>query len=620
MQLEADNAAMSAIASARFPPLLIPRALPALRLLCFVLLLWSQISAYATDPAKVIRIAMPYAETSFDPAFANDDVSLSVTGSIIEPMLDYDYLVRPVKLVPRTLDSMPVVEEGGKAFICKLKKGIFFTRDPAFKGKPRELTATDYAYGLKRLLDPAVKSPWRSLLEEKLIGGDALQAKAKTGKFDYDAGIAGLEIVDRYTLKIRLKNPDYRFLYVLAMPATAAVAREVVETYGNDIGAHPIGTGPFALAEYKRSSRISLIANPSFREVTYAPAGSVPPASQSIAAALNGKQLPFAGRIDISIIEEGQARWLAFLNGELDFLDQIPIEFIENALVDGKLKPDLARRGIRHQTLVRPSVTYTTFNMEDPVVGGYAPDKIALRRAISMSFNTAEEIRSMRNGRGVRASGPIPPDVEGFDPNQKAIAQAYDPAAARAMLDKFSYKDRDRDGYRELPDGKPLLLELWSAPTSLARLRDELWKKSLDAVGLRIEFRKGRVPELIKLARAGKFQMLVGGWLADYPDAEVFMQLLYGANIGRENSSRFNLPEFNRLFEDTKGTPDSAARTKLFSRMTELVVNYAPWRIGLNPVTDVVHHAWIRNYVPHPILPQAWSYIDMDAELRARRP
>ena len=402
------------------------------------------------------------------------------------------------------------------------------------------------------------------------------------------------------------------------MPGTAAVAREVVETYGDDIGAHPVGTGPYALAEHKRSSRMSLVANSSYRAVTYTPAGHVPPASRPIATALKGKKLPLAGRIDISIIEEGQARWLAFLNGELDFLDQIPIEFIENALVDGKLKPELAARGIRLQTLVRPEVTYTIFNMEDPVVGGYSPDKIALRRAISMSFNTAEEIRSTRNGRGIRASGPIPPDIEGFDPSQKATAQTYDPLAASALLDKFGYKDRDRDGYREMPDGKPLLLQLWSSPTSLARLRDELWKKSLDAVGIRIEFKKDRVPELIKMARAGKLQMLGGSWLADYPDAECFMQLLYGANIGRENSSRFNLPEFNRLFEEAKGMPDSAARTKLFSRMTELVVNYAPWRIGLNPATDAVDHGWVRNRVSHPIQPWAWSYIDIEREPRAR--
>lgn len=352
--------------------------------------------------------------------------------------------------------------------------------------------------------------------------------------------------------------------------------------------------------------------------MSYTAAGSMPPASRSIATALRGKKLPLAGRIEISIMEESQARWLAFLNRELDFLDQSPIEFIENALVDGKLRPELAAQGIRHQTLVRPNVTYTVFNMEDSVVGGYSPDKIALRRAISISFDTTEEIRSLRNGRSIRASGPIAPDVLGFDPSQEATAQTYDPAAARALLDKFGYKDRDRDGYRELPDGKPLSLQLWSSPTSRARVMDELWKKSMDAVGRKIKFRKDRFPELLKMARAGKLQMVGGGWLADYPDAEVVMQLQYGPNIGQANSSRFNLPEFNRLFEEAQRMPDSAARTELFSRMTALVVNYAPWRVGLNPVTDAVDHGWVRNRVPHPIQLWAWSYIDIELGPRAR--
>src|SRR4051794_17453978 len=143
-------------------------------------------------------------------------------------MLDYDYLARPVKLVPRTLETMPAVEDNGATYVFKLRKGIFFTPDPAFKGKPRELVAADQSYAIKRLLDPAVKSPWQWLVDGKLIGADEVLANAaKTGKFDYDAPLAGLEVVDRYTLRIRLKQPDLRFLYALAVPNTAAVAREI---------------------------------------------------------------------------------------------------------------------------------------------------------------------------------------------------------------------------------------------------------------------------------------------------------------------------------------------------------------------------------------------------------
>ena len=136
-------------------------------------------SRSAADPAKTLRVAFAIAETSFDPQFASDAASDGIIDNIYEAMLDYDYLARPVKLVPRTLEAMPTVQDNGATYVFKLKKGIFFTPDPAFKGKPRELTAADHAYAIKRLLDPAVKSPWLWLIEGKIVGADALREKAQ---------------------------------------------------------------------------------------------------------------------------------------------------------------------------------------------------------------------------------------------------------------------------------------------------------------------------------------------------------------------------------------------------------------------------------------------------------
>jgi len=571
------------------------------------------LAAPAADPAQTLRVVMQTAETSFDPQYANDAPSDAVIDNVFEAMLDYDYLARPVRLVPRTLEAMPVSEDGGKSYLCRIRKGIFFTPDPAFKGKPRELTAHDHAYALKRLLDPAVRSPWSWLLEGKLVGGDELLAKAaKAGKLDYDAPLAGLEVVDRHTLRIRLKAPDLRFPYVLAIPNTGAIAREVVEAYGNDIGAHPVGTGPYMLGAYKRSSRIELVANPGFRDVSYAPSGPIPAASKAVAAHLKGKKLPRSPRIDISIIEEAQGRWLAFLNREIDLLDILPYDFANQALQDGRLRPELAAKGISHHVLIRPNLYFAYFNMEDPLLGGYTPDKIALRRAISMGYNVDEQIRVLYFGRAVPAQSPVPPDVAGYDPGLKTAAQVYDPAAARALLDKFGYRDRDGDGYRETPEGKPLAIKRWSVPTSSQRQIDELWKKNMDAIGLKLEIRNDRLPELRKMGRQGKIAMRTDGWNADYPDAENFMQLLYGPNIGQSNDSRFNLPEFNRLFEQASRLPDSPERTKLFDRMSELVVAYAPWRLTISIVEDSFAHPWVRGFVPHPIRSQTWMYVDAD--------
>jgi len=601
----------------RFPPNTRPAPWRAFAVALFAL--GSMASATAADPAKTLHIVLTSAEMSFDPQFSADAGSDGIIDHIYESMLDYDYLARPVKLVPRTLEAMPVIADDGATYVFRLKRGIFFTPDPAFKGKPRELTAGDQAYALKRLLDPAVKSPWLWLVDGKIVGAEPVRAAAlKSGRFDYDAPISGLEVVDRYTLRIRLKTPDLRFLYVFAIPNTAAVAREVVEAYGADFGAHPVGTGPYLLGDYRRSARIVLVANPRFRETTYVPAGPVPRESAAIAAALAGRKLPLVGRIQITVIEEAQAVWLAFIDRELDLLERVPVDFIDQALANGQLRPDLAAKGIRHETLLRPNTRWTYFNMEDPVVGGYTPERIALRRAIGMGYDVGEYIRVILKGRGIPAAGPIPPDVAGYDSSLKTEAQRYDPAAARALLDRFGYRDRDGDGYREAPDGTSLVLERWSAPTLLSRQEDEQWKKNMDVIGLRIVFKKDRLQELRKMARQGKMPMRTDGWNADYPDAENFMQLLYGPSVGQENHARFSLPEFDRLYEAARRLPDSPERVALFDRMTELMVAYAPWRLMEHRIEDHLVQPWVRNYKPHPVRSFIWRYLDIDGAQRVR--
>jgi oligopeptide transport system substrate-binding protein len=587
------------------------------RCLLVVLLALALPSGYAADMSKTLRGEFNNAETSFDPAMAWDAVSDAVVEHIHDSMLEYEYLARPVKLKPNTLERLPEVSGNGTTYLCRIRKGIYFAPDPAFRGNRRELVAADYAYSIKRLLDPALRSPWAWIVEGKIVGADAAQARAKASRrFDYDAPLAGLEVVDRYTLRIRLVQPDFDFGYVLAMPATVAVAREVVEAYGNDIGAHPVGSGPYRLVEFKRSARIVLEANASYRGEVFAEPAPDDPADAAIARYLSGKTLPLIGRIEMSILEEEQPRWLGFLDRQFDYLQQVPPGYIDQALVNGKVRPEIAARGIRQEMLVRPNSWWNYFNMNDPVVGGYTRDKIALRRAMGMGFNTDEFIRVIFRGRAIPAQSPLPPGIAGFDPKLRTIAQIYDPAAARALLDKFGFKDRDGDGYRELPDGKPLIIERWSPPILRERQIDELWKKNMDAIGIRMAFRNDQLPELRKMARAGKIQMRGDGWNADYPDAENFMQLLYGPNIGQSNDSRFNLPEFNQLYEEARKLPDSPERTKLFDRMTELMLVYAPWKLTHHLVEDHMVYAWVVAYKPHPIRAEIWKYLDIDPALR----
>jgi ABC-type transport system substrate-binding protein len=257
-----------------------------------------------------------------------------------------------------------------------------------------------------------------------------------------------------------------------------------------------------------------------------------------------------------------------------------------------------------------PSLTFTFFNMDDPVVGGYTPEKIALRRAIAMGYNRQEEIAVLRHGQGKLASQLVPPGVPGHDP-ALVPKNGYDPAAARALLDRFGYKDRDGDGYRETPDGKQLTITKASTPAAIDRTENELWKKNMDAIGIRMAFFSQKWPELNKMSEAGQLQMWGLSWISAVPDPEPFATPLYSKTIGTQNDARFRLPAYDEAYEAAMLLPDGPERTALYRRMTELVLSYTPWLLGMNRYANVIAQPWLKGYKQSPFLRHQWKYYDV---------
>jgi ABC-type transport system substrate-binding protein len=565
----------------------------------------------AADPAKVLHVALPRAETGFDPAQANEIYSGAVIAAIMEPLLTFDYLARPAKLAPLTAQALPDVSDEGKRYTFKLRKGIYFANDPAFKGKRRELTAADYAYAIKRLVDPKSRSPNAFYVEGKIAGLDALVAKAKQNgdRFDYGARVAGLETPDRYTLRITLTHSDYTFLQVLALPALSAVAREVVEAYPNEVAAHPVGTGPYVLKQWVRASKIVLEANPGFRGFTWDFEPGDDPVDKTIAARMRGLKMPQVGTIEINVMEEPQSSWLAFKRGELDILN-VPSTFAPVALPHGKLAPELAKQGVYLSRILLPAINYTAFNMRDPVVGGLSNDKLALRRAITMAYDTDAEVDVIRKGQAQALSMPIPPGVAGHDAHYRSNLR-HERQAANALLDRFGYR-KGPDGYRRLPDGKPLVVHYASQTDALAREFDELWQQAMDAIGIRLAIDKGKFSDQIREAIACHHQMWSYGWIADYPDGDNFMQLLYGGNVGQSNVACYKSPTYDALYEQSRLMPDSPARDRLYEQMTRQFEADTPWRLGTAPYQNSLVHARVIGYKAHPVLLADWMYVDID--------
>jgi ABC-type transport system substrate-binding protein len=565
----------------------------------------------AADPAKVLRIALPRAETGFDPAQASEIYSGAVIAAIMEPLLTFDYLARPVKVAPLTAEALPSVSHLGKRYTLKLKKGIYFATDPAFKGKRRELTAADYIYAIKRLVDPKNRSPNAFYVEGKIVGLDALAAKARQSndRLDYDAPVAGLEAPDRYTLRITLTHSDYTFAQVLALPALSAVAREVVEAYPGEVAAHPVGTGPYLLKKWVPASKMILEANPGFRGYTWNFEPGDEPGDRAIAARMRGRKMPQIGTIDISVMEEPQSSWLAFQRGELDLLD-LPATFAPVALPEGKLAPDLQKKGVYLSRILLPVINYTSFNMRDPVIGGFGTEKLALRRAIAMAYDVDAEVRVIRKDQALPLSMVIPPGVAGYERRYRSGIR-YDPDAANQLLDRFGY-GRGADGFRRLPDGEPLVLTLASQTDATSRELDELWKKAMDSLGIRMTIVKGKLGDQIRAAIACKYQIWSYGWIADYPDGDNFMQLLYGGNIGQSNVACYRSPTYDALYERSRLMPDSPDRDRLYEQMTRQFETDSPWRLGTARYRNTLAQPRVVGYKAHPVLLADWMYVDLE--------
>ncbi len=571
----------------------------------------------AADMNKTLRVAVESAETGFDPQGISDLYSSFVCRVIFDPLYQYDYLARPFKIIPNTAAALPQISADGKTWIIKVKPGIYFSDDPVFKGKKRELTAADYVYSWKRIIDPKVRAPNIEMVTDRFVGDIEFGKAVAAGANVYDLELEGMRAIDRYTIQLKLKQPDYDLLDDLTGNSSAAVAREVIEKYGDESHramANPIGTGPYVLKEWRRAQKITLEASPTFRE-EYFPT-SDDPADKEIVAAMKGKRIPAIGRIEMNILEEANPRLLAFIKGELDISNPVPPDLISNVL-DGrnKLKPELAKRGIRHIQGIQPSITFEYFNMEDPVVGGYSNERIALRRAISMAYDVSAEIAVVRQGQGIPATQMIPPPSIGHAPSLVDRTK-FDLPAAKALLDKFGYVDKDGDGWRDLPDGKPFSLVIASPTSAIYRQFDELWKKSLTPLGIRVDFLKQKFPDLLKQARAGQLQMFGLGNTAATPEGFGFFGLVYGPNAGLSNLPRFNLPQFNELYAKGKRMQNGPERDKVIRQLSELVNIYAPIKLTAYRFDNVLVHPWLLAYKYTPFNWNPWRYWDLDPVMR----
>ena len=644
--------------------------------------------------ANVLYSAFAERPKHLDPARSYSANEIEFTGQIYEPPLQYHFLKRPYELIPLTAEAVPkprFFDAAGKPlpddapsaaiaethYEIRIRPGIRYQPHPAFAqdergryryhalaeaelaGKrrigdfehtgTRELVAADYVYQIKRLAHPRLSSPIYGLMSEHIVGlkalGDALQQAGRDNPGIVpnvaDFPLAGAEVIDRYTYRIRIRGKYPQFLYWLAMPFFAPVPWEAEAFYGQPgmadrnltLDWQPVGTGPFYLAENDPNRRMVLKKNPNFHGETYPRDGSEGDRAAGLLADA-GKPLPFLDAAVFSLEKETIPYWSKFLQGYYDS-SGISSDSFDQAIQfgtsgDPQLTGSMREKDIRLLTVDATSLWYVGFNMLDPVVGGLGEDRRKLRQALSIAFDYDEFISIFLNGRGSPAQGPIPPGIFGHVAGAAGInpyvyevrdgrIQRKSIEVARQLLAEAGYPKG-----RHAKTGEPLVLyfdTMASGPDAKARL--DWIKKQLDKLEVQLVVRGTDYNRFQDKIRKGNAQLFEWGWNADYPDPENFLFLLYGPHkkvgTGGENAANYDNPEFNRLFERMKDMDNGPARQAVIDEMLEIVRRDAPWIFAYYPKSFGLTHGWVHNVKPNLMANNTLKYRRVDPELRAER-
>jgi oligopeptide transport system substrate-binding protein len=666
--------------------------------------IWNNPYPAADAGANILYSSFAERPKHLDPVQSYSSNEIVFTAQIYEPPLQYHYLKRPYTLIPGVAESIPepyFLDAKGRrlppgvaareiattVYEIRIKRGVRYQPHPAFArdaaGKyryhalspadlagrdvladfpesgTRELKAQDFEYQIKRLAHPRLHSPIIGLMSEYIVGlkeySETLKAAndAMTKRGERDAWIdltqyplSGVEVIDDYTYRIKLKGSYPQFQYWLAMPFFAPVPPEADRFFGQPgmakknltLDWYPVGTGPYMLTENNPNRRMVLERNPNFRGEAY-PAEGDPGDAEAGLLADAGKTMPFIDKLVFTLEKEGIPRWNKFLQGYYDN-SGISSDTFDQAVrfgVEGEagVSESMREKNIQLSTSVAVSTFYMGFNMLDPVVGGGAEAASRerarkLRQAISIAVDYEEYISIFQNGRGIAAQSPLPPGIFGFREGAAGINPVvYDWAngAPRRKPIEAAKKLLAEAGYPNGIDAKtgaPLVLYFdVTARGAEAKSILEWYQRQFEKINVQLQVRPTDYNRFQDKIRKGNAQIFEWGWHADYPDPENFLFLLHGpqgkVKTAGENAANYASPEFDRLFEEMKNMPNSARRQEIIDRAVDTLRRDAPWLWGYHPKDYVLYHAWYRNLKPNKIAYNTVKYQRIDSALRAQQ-
>lgn len=562
---------------------------------------------------------------SFDSSFTYNAGDGPIVALINPSFYKYKYLKRnPYQLELNIGAELPTVEkltpakkgDAVERWTYRLRHDLRFSDDPCFPGgKGRHATAADMVYAIKRMVDPKVNCPVAPNFADKVVGWDDDSKRfAKDGKKAYDAGLTGVRVdpKDPYAFQIDLNQPYPQLRYFMAMAFFSPLSREAIETYGDQYPLHhPIGVGQFRLKEYAANDHVWLVRNPNAYPEFY-PKEADPNLQSLLADA--GEPIPFVDEIYLKVVTEPVTSYNLFQQGYTDSLG-VGAGNAQIVPAANGLTQEMKDRGIQLNKNVEVAVTYMAFNMEDPTFGGYDEKHRKLRQAISLAIDSRAYIDIVAQGMGQPAQWIVPPGIGGYDPSYKNPYRQFDPKLTKAkrLLAEAGYKDGI-----DPSTGAPLVLKYDNYAVSPAAIQIvRLFQKQIQALGIQVDLVTNQYSTFNDRLEKRQEQFFDFGWNADYPDPENFCFLLYGPQASPgSNSSLYNNPEYNKLFERMKAMVDGPARSAIIAKMRDISVEDCPWIYVQHSESRTLVQPWASNQNTNFIASDNLKYVKLDPAKR----
>lgn len=603
---------------------------------------------------KILYTSFREAPRTLDPAVAYTTNAHAITGNVYDTLLEYHFLKRPYTLIPALAERVPEgreLEGGRVAYRFEIRPGMLYQDDPCFdaygSGPTREIMAEDFAFELMRIADPAVNSPvvqpfsnvlgFREFSQRLLARREedpAFAARPAHEQYREVGPVDGIRVLGPHALEIVLAVPYPQILYWFAMPFTTPVPWEAVAYYDGEGGRprfadHPVGSGPYRLAHYDKRFRIVLERNPNWYGIRHpewkAPGATYPSEGEPedreegrLDPEVVGRPLPFIERVEFRREKEPIPAFTKFLQGYYDASSVIRESF-DQVIHEDRLSPEMAARDIRLEKSVVPAVFYIGFNMDDPVVGRPGGERARkLRQAMSLVVDAEEYTRLFTNGRGIPAQSPLPPGIFGYDAAYENPYRQVSLERARSLLREAGYP-----GGIDPETDAPLRLTFDSYDTSAqGLLRYRFFVNAWRELGLDVEVDATNYNQFQDKVSHGAYQIYLWGWVADYPDPENFLFLLWSemarSKSGGPNTSNFSNARFDELFLAMKTRENDARRRVLIREMRGILERERPWIELIHPEDYVLYHGWVSYVKPAGLSIPTVKYRDLDPALRTR--